>query len=162
MWKRFLRMCRSMPGNVGRRRSWTLDGQLLYLRSRSKSLMYWNHNVTHYRRNQYISPTLHSWCNHSVTHAHTHKTQPSVLQIIYVLKPQCHTVPLHRVTTLTDQKNPGLFQDFRRRPWKIMFKDLFGARGRLNIKQNTRMQCLWNAKGGSKIHQHSTLYLSKQ
>ena len=44
-------MCRSMPGNVGRSRSWTLDGQPLYLRSRSKSLMYCNekfhHKITH-------------------------------------------------------------------------------------------------------------------
>jgi len=47
MWKRFFRMCRSMPGNVGRSRSWTLDGQPLYLRSRSKSLMYWNQKFRH-------------------------------------------------------------------------------------------------------------------
>ena len=48
-------MCRSMPGNVGRSRSWTLDGQPLYLRSRSKSLMYCNEKF-HYK----ITHTTHT------------------------------------------------------------------------------------------------------
>ena len=58
------------------------------------------------------------------------------------------------VHTLLLTTNQGLFQDFSGPPWKI-FKDLFGARECLNIKKKK-----WQK--GVKIHQHSTLYLSKQ
>ena len=54
-------------------------------------------------------------------------------------------------------------QDFSRTPWKI-FQDLFGAGECLNIKKKTAFTYIYllTYAKGVKMHQHSTLYLSKQ